>query len=245
MPKGQRTLPVRPSRSDRRPSDANNGAGVCPAGSAPPRPPANGLSRKNDSSACHCVRPSIVVTERNAEPPANIGEFRRTDCPLRAGKVHGADEPRTGRPQSVAGAASVQDATVERSVVGGDEGSVGEPSPECRPQLGEGRRVAYVLPTQAVKASERKLPDGWPDEVGPRENDPTCAGGGDTDSASAVSAGRGGLEIDGNERVQGFGCDSRSTRGVDTQVRRVVNRGTVPHGGVGKIRRVIGSHASS
>ena len=93
----------------------------------------------------------------------------------------------------------MQDAPVERRVVGGDERRVVDPGAERRPQLGEGRRVVHVLPVQAVEVGERKLRGGRTDQVGAREDDPAVATGRQPDRARAVAAGGGGLEVDRNE----------------------------------------------
>ena len=61
----------------------------------------------------------------------------------------------------------MQDAAVERRVVRRNEGRVGDPGTDCRPQLGEGRGVAYVLPLQTMEVGERKLRGGRSDQVGP------------------------------------------------------------------------------
>lgn len=131
-----------------------------------PGSPAIGFSRQHDARTRHCVCFGIVVTERNPEPSANVGQFRRTDPPLRAGELHGANKPRARRGKSVPGTASVQYTPVERRVVGGDKGRAGDPGTERRPQFSEGRRTSDGFPIQAVDVGKRKLPGGRPDQVG-------------------------------------------------------------------------------
>ena len=66
-----------------------------------PRPPAIGFGREHDARARHRVGFGIVVTYRDPEPSADIGQCRRTDPPLRTGELHGAGKPRWRRTQPV------------------------------------------------------------------------------------------------------------------------------------------------
>ena len=118
-----------------------------------------------------------MVTERDPQPPADVGQLRRPYSPLGSGELHGTRERRPWQAQPVPGATGMQDAPVERRVVGGDERRVVDPGAERRPQLGEGRRVVHVLPVQAVEVGERKLRGGRTDQVGSREDDPAVATG--------------------------------------------------------------------
>ena len=98
-----------------------------------------------------------MMTERDPQPPADVGQLRRPYSPLGSGELHGTRERRPWQAQPVPGATGMQDAPVERRVVGGDERRVVDPGAERRPQLAEGRRVVHVLPVQAVEVGERKL----------------------------------------------------------------------------------------
>ena len=140
-----------------------------------------------------------MVAKRDAEAPADVRQLRRADSPLRAGKLHGAGEPRFRRTQPVPGTARVQDAPVERRVVGGDERRVVDPTSQRRPQIGEGWGIMHVLPAQAVESGERKLRAGWTDQVGSGEDYPAAVAGCEADRAGAVAADRSGLEVDRDE----------------------------------------------
>ena len=163
-------------------------------------PPTVCLRGEHDTRARRRVRSRVVVTQRDAQPPADVGQLRRSDPPPRAGELHRAGEPRSRGTQPVAGATGVQHAAVETRVVGGDERRVVNPAAERRPQIGEGRRVAHVVPAQTVEAGEREPCDRRPDQVGSGQDDPAAAAGGETDRAGAVAADGGGLEVDRDER---------------------------------------------
>ena len=156
MSEGHPAQPVHPPRPGGEPCQAYDGVGLRPASSALAGSPASGFGLEHDARARYRIRSGIVVTQRDSELSADVGEFRRPDSPLRAGELHGAGKPRRRRAQSVPRRAGVQDATVERRVVRGNEGRAVEPGTECGPQLGEGRRVAYVFPTQAMKVGRRR-----------------------------------------------------------------------------------------
>ena len=164
------------------------------------RPPTVRLRGEHDTRARRRVRSRVVVTQRDTQPPADVGQLRRSDPPPRAGELHRTGEPRPRGAQPVAGATGVQHAAVETRVVGGDERRVVDPGAERRPQIGEGRRVAHVVPAQTVEAGEREPCDWRPDQVGSGQDDPAAAAGSEADRAGAVAAGGGGLEVDRDER---------------------------------------------
>lgn len=120
----------------------------------------------------------------------------------------------------------MQHAAVETRVVGGDERRVVEPGAERRPQIGEGRRVAYVVPAQTVEAGEREPCDWRPDQVGSGQDDPAAAAGSESDRAGAVAADGGGLEVD---------RDERSRRRRLNGKRRGLNRGWAEEGNEGNV----------
>ena len=159
--------PPRASRPGRAGTDGTAGGGRPPRGrtatyaSRFPLRPSFDLGRQHYARARLRVRSGLMVAKRDAEAPADVRQLRRADSPLRAGKLHGAGEPRFRRTQPVSGTARVQDAPVERRVVGGDERRVIDPTPQRRPQIGEGWGIMHVLPALAVESGERKLRAGW------------------------------------------------------------------------------------
>ena len=52
--------------------------------------PTSGLRCEHDAGARDGVRTWLVVIERDAESPADIGQLRRADSPLRTGELDGA-----------------------------------------------------------------------------------------------------------------------------------------------------------
>ena len=125
----------------------------------------------------------------------------RVDSPLRTSQLDGAGERYPWRgPDTIPSATRAQDTAVERHVVGGDERRVVDPGAEYRPQLGEGRGVAHVLPAQPVESGERKLLGRRPDQVGSHEHDPAAVAGGEADRAGAVAACGGGFEVGSRRR---------------------------------------------
>ena len=168
-----------------------------------PGTPTIGHGRENDARTRQRIRSSVVVTERDAKLAADVGQLRRGDSPLRTRELHSTGERRPRRVQPVPGTTGAQDALVKRRIVGGDERRVVDPGAERRPQLGEGGRVAHVLPTETMEPRERELPGWRPDQVGPREHDPAAAAGRKADRAGAVAAGGGGLEVNSDEGAHG------------------------------------------
>lgn len=178
-----------------------------------PRPPTIGSRREHDLRARCRVRSGVVMMKGDAQPPAHVRQLRWPDSPPRAGQPDRANERRPRRAQPVPRAAGVQDAAVERRVMGSKERRAVDPCSECRPQLAECRCLPDVLPSQPVESGERELRAGRPDQIASRQHDAVAVTRRQADRAGAIATCVRGLEVDRNEDVHHVGETGDSAQG--------------------------------
>ena len=102
----------------------------------------------------------LVVIQGEVELTTDVGELGGVDTPVLTRNVNCTEKGKRGRGESVVGAAGVEHATVERSVVCDQALRPLEKWGEAAPHLGERGCALDVFPGDAVNARELES-RGW------------------------------------------------------------------------------------
>ena len=196
--------------------------------------PSRRLGGQDDVGTRLRVRSGFVMTQRDAEPPADIRQRRRVDSPLFPRQLHRADERLPGSLDTIGGATGVKDASVERRVVSSDELRALKPRTESRPEFTEGGSMANVLPSESVNPGESELLRRRPNQKRPRHLDLALAAHDETHRTRTVPAVIGGLEIDGDESAHAVtirfgGLSSNGRRHGRGQLSHLHVTNSLPH----------------
>jgi len=139
------------------------------------------------------------MLQSDVEKSADVRQFGRSQVPCPPGELHRANEWHRWHLQSGRQAARLQHFAIEAGIMSDEMVRTVEQWRDLRPHIAKGRLIGHVAPSDAVDIAEDHPASRRPNQPSRAGDNLAAFDSNEADSARAVGAVVGSLEIDGDK----------------------------------------------